>query len=293
MTTTNRAEAERLTDEASSHQERGDAIGAERAYRAALIADPGWSATHYNLGLLRKYQLRWEESFAHNARAVELAPDDKAANWNLGIAATALSRWPEARRAWTACGIDVPPGGGPPEFEWGHSPLRLEPATVGEVVWAKRLDPARARIVSVPLPTSAYRWGDIVLTDGAQEGERIVNGARYPVFNVLQRISASGFQTFIVELVAASDAAIKRLEAIAEASGGAAENWGRATRILCRKCSYGEPHEHPGEASAPAHPHCGIAARSEAHAREVLDHWLAAVSGVDIARWYPAPSTAA
>ncbi|MBL8999494.1 MAG: tetratricopeptide repeat protein, partial [Gemmatimonadetes bacterium] len=144
---TNRAEAERLTDDASTLQECGDALGAERAYLAALSADPEWSATHYNLGLLCKYQLRWEESFAHNARAVELAPDDEAANWNLGIAATALQRWAEARRAWTACGIDGPPGEGPPEFAWGHTPVRLDPATAGEVVWGKRLDPARARIV--------------------------------------------------------------------------------------------------------------------------------------------------
>jgi tetratricopeptide (TPR) repeat protein len=290
--TGDRVGAERLTDEASALQAQGDALGAERAYLAALAADPDWSVPHYNLGLVRKYQLRWEESFALNARAAALAPEDEAANWNLGIAATALGRWADARRAWAACGIDVPPGDGPPDFPWGQTPVRLEPDTAGEVVWARRLDPARARIESVPLPTSPFRWGDVVLIDGAQEGERIVNGKRYPVFNVLQRLHASGSQTFIVELAAVTEAAIEHLEDVAEEAGGAAEHWGSATRILCRECSYGAPHAHDDEDAAPAHPHCGLAARSAAHAQEVIDRWLAAAPGVDVARWYPAPPAA-
>ena len=40
-----------------------------------------------------------------NAQAVLLHPEDQASWWNLGIAATALRDWPEARRAWAGCGI--------------------------------------------------------------------------------------------------------------------------------------------------------------------------------------------
>jgi len=152
----------------------GDIAGAETAYRAAIAAAPEWSVPVYNLGLVYKYERRWAESLEYNRRAAELAPDE-ASWWNLGIAATALSNWPEARRAWAACGMDVPPGDGPPEFNWGSTPVRLNPDGDGEVVWARRLDPARARIANVPLPASGFHWGDIVLNDGAIEGERVVS----------------------------------------------------------------------------------------------------------------------
>lgn len=63
---------------------------AMRLYRKALALDPGRPTTLYNLGLIRKYRGEWAESLDFNRRAVELDPDDEAANWNLAIAATAL-----------------------------------------------------------------------------------------------------------------------------------------------------------------------------------------------------------
>ena len=92
-------DAERLIAEGLSLEDDGDRTGAERAYRDALARSPSWSVPHYNLGLLCKYQGRWQESLAFNQQAAALAPDDEAAWWNLGIAATALGDWAEARRA--------------------------------------------------------------------------------------------------------------------------------------------------------------------------------------------------
>jgi hypothetical protein len=270
-------------------REAGDVAGAEAAYRAAMLAAPDWAAPVYNLGLLYKYERRWQESLDFNRQAANLQPDDEASWWNLGIAATALSKWPEARRAWTACGIDVPPGEGPPEFAWGRTPVRLNPDGDGEVVWARRLDPARAQILNIPLPTSGFRWGDVVLNDGAVEGERVVNGRTYPVFNVLERWQLSSFRTFIIELVTANGEALAALEQCAEDRGGAAEDWGTCTSILCRDCSYGRPHEH-AETSNPAHPHCGLAARDHEHADEIITAWLATVPAADLTVWYEAPA---
>lgn len=85
-------------------------------------------------------------------RAVELDSSDEAAWWNLGIAATALGEWREARTAWRACGIEIPEGDGPPDLDFGLVPVRLDPAGCGEVVWCRRIDPARAVIRNVPLP---------------------------------------------------------------------------------------------------------------------------------------------
>jgi tetratricopeptide (TPR) repeat protein len=281
-----RSAAQRLLEEAKACGDAGDAAGAERAYLSAIGLEPAWSVPLYNLGLLYKYQGRWEESLEFNRRASELAADDQAAWWNRGIAATALGRWPEARLSWVKCGIEDPGGSDPPEYHFGQTALRLDPDGAGEVVWGSRLDPARARLTNIPLPSSAYRWGDIVLQDGAVEGHRVVKGVECPVFNVLQRLVPSSLQTFVVELASVDDAAVKALEDVAYEMGGAAENWGTSTRILCRACSFGIPHEHDAIKASPAHPHCGLVAPSPELARAILDRWLETNSRADLVTWY-------
>ena len=282
--------AEQLNEQGRKLSDEGDVAGAEAAYLAAIAAAPDWSAPHYNLALLYKYEGRWRESLAYNQRSAQLDPDDEGSWWNLGIAATALGDWAEARRAWTACGIDCPPGDGAPEFNWAASPVRLDPDGQGEVVWARRLDPARARIENVPLPTSPFRWGDVVLTDGAPDGQRIVEGRVYSVFNVLQRLAPSGFRTFVIEIATSQQDALDALEAYASGLGGAAEGWGTSTRILCAECSRGLPHEHDDD-GAPAHPHWGLAARDHDHAEEIVSKWLADTPSADLTVWYEAPGS--
>ena len=284
--------AEQLNNRGMELREHGDIAGAEEAYRAAVAAAPEWSAPVYNLGLLCKYEGRWQESLECNQRAAMLAPDDEASWWNLGIAATALGDWSAARRAWTACGMKVPPGDGPPAFNWGHTPVRLDPDGEGEVVWAKRLDPARARILSVPLPTSSFRWGDVVLTDGAEEGQRVVDGRTYSVFNVLQVLASSGFSTFVIEVATGLPEALAALEQCAADEGGAAEDWGTSTSIICAECSRGTPHEHAPGTSNAAHPHWGLAARDHEHANRIITTWLATTPGADLTVWYEAPTDA-
>ena len=285
--------AEELNNKGMQLREEGDVAGAETAYRAAARAAPAWSAPIYNLGLLYKYEGRWPESLTYNQRAALLAPDDQASWWNLGIAATALGDWKEARRAWAACGLTVPPGEGPPEFRWGRTPVRLDPNGDAEVVWARRLDPARAQIISVPLPTSRLHWRDVVLIDGAEDGQRIVDGRVYPVFNELQLLSPSGFRTFVIELADAQPEALAAFEACAERHGGAVEDWGTSTSIMCAECSRGLPHEHPPGPSSPAHPHWGLAATDHEHAKGIISAWLADAPDAELTVWYEAPSTTA
>jgi tetratricopeptide (TPR) repeat protein len=193
-------QAERLLAEGLELAHAGDSPAAERAYLAAAALSPEWSVPFYNLGLMYKYQHRWRESFEFNKRAATLDPEDEAGWWNLGIAATALSEWSEARNAWTKCGMNPPDGAGPPDFGWGRTPVRLDPNADAEVVWAMRIDPARASIVSIPVPRSAYNFGDLVLTDGAAEGHGVSNGNEYPVFNVLSLLTASKHKKYVIEL---------------------------------------------------------------------------------------------
>jgi tetratricopeptide (TPR) repeat protein len=96
--------------------------------RAAAIA-PGWAVPWYNLGLVAKWQRRWRDALDWNQKAVALDPSNQPAWWNLGIAATALGDWAEARLAWTAYGIQLPPGEGAIEMELGPTPIRLNPSS--------------------------------------------------------------------------------------------------------------------------------------------------------------------
>jgi tetratricopeptide (TPR) repeat protein len=267
--------AERLNERGSELSANGSFAKAEAAYRAAAEARPKWSVPWYNLGLMHKYQGNWEASLECNLRSAELAPSDTASWWNAGIAATALGRWDVARRAWLKCEVHVPPGEGPIEMELGSVPIRL---AEGEVVWCRRIDPARAILISVPLPSSGHRWGDLVLHDGAANGYRMLGDRQVPVFDVLECLQPSAFGTFIAELEA-DDSDLELLSSIAEDLGGAAEDWSTNTRILCKECSEGVVgHRHEtDDHTTPAHPRCGIAARDEPHAQEILSAWLARV----------------
>lgn len=179
---------DQLLDEAQALE---DLEVAMPLYQRALALDPYRAATHYNIGLVYKYRGAWTESLHHNLRASDLRPDDEAANWNMGIAATALRDWPAAREAWRRVGIQIADGDGPVEEDFGIAPVRLNPNESAEVVWGKRIDPARVVLVSIPYPASGFRAGDIVLHDGASMGERQYNGRTYSVFNVLALFEAS------------------------------------------------------------------------------------------------------
>ncbi len=276
--------ARRLNERGRKLADKGWFAEAEEAYRASADAAPEWSVPWYNLGLLHKYRGNWDESLESNQRAVELSPSDGDSWWNLGIAATALGRWDVARLAWKNCGISVPEGDGPIEMDLGHVPIRLTANTEGEVVWCHRIDPARAILLSVPLPESGHRWGDLVLHDGAANGYRMLQGQKVPVFDELAILQQSGFVTFVAELKAEPDT-LETLSLIADDLGGAAEDWSTSTHILCKECSEGTPgHLHDAERMTPADPHCGIAARDEAHAQEILNAWIVREPGSSVIR---------
>jgi hypothetical protein len=101
-------------------------------------------------------------------------------------------------------------------------------------------------------------------------------------------LSSSGFRTFIIELATTQSELLDAFETCATDHGGAAENWGTSTKILCAKCSRGTPHEHAPRDS-PAYPHLGLAARDHAHAEAIISEWLVNAPGADVTAWYEAP----
>lgn len=245
---------------------------AELHFRRAMELAPEWAMPPYNLGLLRKWQRRWEDSQHFNALAHRLDPDDEAARWNLGIAATANGDWATAARAWEGVGLPAPSGPGPYDYKLGLVPIRVSVDEAPEVVWCHRLDPARAQILNVPTPACGRRCKDIVLHDGEPVGTRLLRGREVPVFNELELLEPSPLATFRLEVECPEGSAglLQQLGSL----GYEAEDWTEGVRMLCRACSEGRPHEeHDRELPAGLSREIGVAAPPDARLEQVLAAW--------------------
>jgi hypothetical protein len=170
---------------------------------------------------------------------------------------------------------------GPIDDNFGVAVVRLNPWQGGETVFMRRIDPVRARILNVPLPESGHRFGDIVLHDGASTGTRFDGEREVPVFNELERLVPSEFQTFVafVGCDSASD-----LEALLDASApgiGYIEDWTRSIVYYCLRCSYGASHRHSENKDDEwqSDRNLGIAAQSRLSVEKLLKDWAAAGQG--------------
>ena len=269
--------AEELFDQAHALDEEGHEGQAIDLYRQALEINPEHKFAHYNLGLIYKYRGQWEESFAHNKQAHALEPEDEAACWNLGIAATALRDWPSAREAWLDYGIKISDGEGEIEQNFGKTPVRLYSDEGAEVVWANRICPARAWIESIPFPESGFFFADVVLHDGAPEGSRMRGGEEYPVFNMLELFARLGFLTAGLKVEITSDDELEQLQDRLNQRKQGMEDWTSNVRFLCKQCSEGKPHEEHDEELASdewqATRHLGIATKDAELTKQILQDW--------------------
>jgi hypothetical protein len=282
---TKRQQAATLNDRGLQYQERGKLKRATELFREASAIDPTWPVPLYNLGLLFKNKGKWKESIKYNQQATAVDPKHEAAWWNLGIAATALHRWQLARAAWRGFGIDVPDGKGAIDFPCGFCPIRINPDTNAEIVWADRIDPARAMLASIPLPESNHRWKDVVLNDGAPTGYRRLRGKDVPVFNELELLEHSPFVTYVADVkMPAGNESMEKLTEIATEQGGCAEDWSTSIRFLCKQCSEGRIHAtHDTDAARPRGVHLvGLAARDRNHASDMLFAWESTTPGVKV-----------
>lgn len=275
----NQQRAQALHEEAQALEDAGEADQAIEKYLQAIELEPTRSASHYNLGLIYKYRKDWENSLLFNRIANELDPDDEAARWNLAIAATALRDWSTARRAWRDNGLTLDGGEGGIEMDFGLTPVRLNPDGDAEVLWARRIDPVRARLLNIPFAGSGYHLEDIVLHDGAPAGYRMLDGRECPVFDVLELFEASGSETFEVDIEVHDVADMETLAKAFDDAGLSMEDWTGNVRMLCKQCSEGVPHEHHDQ-EAPADwsnkRSLGIAASDWEAVQAVLERWKAA-----------------
>jgi tetratricopeptide (TPR) repeat protein len=273
-----RAIASFLNESANSNKNANRERVAAILYRLSASIDPAWSVPWYNLGLQRKYEGKWRDSLRCNQRAVKLDSEDEASWWNLGIAATALHDWAEAKRAWESIGISVYEEDGELRMPECDGCIRIDPRGHGEVVWGKRLDPARIRLLNVPLPVSQRRFGDVLLNDGAQEGSRTHDGHEYPVFNELGLWKASAYSTFEVSVLAPGQEAEEALANLCLERNIGCENWG-TIRQLCRQCGLGNPGPHDCVADEGGGRRYGFGAPSREALVDLLEEWMKGFPG--------------
>jgi hypothetical protein len=276
--------ADELFTAANAKSDAGDEQAALALYLESLALDRKQPSALYNVGLIYKYRRDWKESLRYNRLAAELRPDDEATNWNMGIAATALREWRIAREAWKRAGLNVDDGDAPIVGKFGSTPVRLngfeDSDAAAEVVWTTRQSPVTARIENIPTPAARFRFGDVVLHDGAANGTRFNRaGDECPVFDVFELFEPSDFITFDVRLIAPDNETIEELEAACEAAGVQMEDWTANMRNLCKACSEGRAHEQHDHSlkSDDWQPErrVGLASKDQAKANAVLAHWAA------------------
>ena len=150
-----------------------------------------------------------------------------------------------------------------------------------ETLYAKRIDPARAYLMNVPLPASGYRFRDLVLHDGAKTGERQFNGGTVPVFNGMQRLQQSDFMTFAAFVTCPT---VEDCNDVCDRSApgiGLVEDWSSIS-YYCLRCSYGAPHRHDDDkCDLDWNPDrsLGIAAQSRHSVESLLAQWQEAGPG--------------
>lgn len=238
--------ADQINERARVHLDRGELDDALRLFEQAVRRSPSMAVAWFNIGLVHKWRREWRACADANLRAAELIGEAQhPAWWNLGVAATAIGDWALARRAWTGFGLHVPASEGPIDGDFGIGAVRLQPA--GEVVWGRRLDPCRVRVLSVPLPDSGHRWSDVVLHDGEPRGRRRWEGNDYPVFDEILRLNPSDSPTMEATVLCPTEQDSRALRELFHDSGYGAEDWTESVHLLCKACSEGDPehvHEH-------------------------------------------------
>ncbi len=266
-----------LLEKAQELTEEGKEKEAIEIYNQLINDVPDWSVPYFNLGLIFKYRNDWQKSFDLNLKSTELNSEDEGSWWNLGIAATALKNWRIARSAWNKFGLNLEVNDEEVNSVNWYTPIRLNPDGDAEVVWAVRIDPARAIINSIPLPKCKHRYGDLILNDGTPVGTRMVNGQEYGVFNELELLQKSDYKTFSVTVFTDENKHLDKLFELLDDYELPHENWTSTIRILCKQCSEGTPHEvHDKQLEEKAREgefQIGIASKDLQSVEEVINKW--------------------
>lgn len=257
-----------LYNQALIYQDQGDVYNAVKLFKRLIKLAPNWLPPFKALSLLYKYRRDWKAALHYAKKSVALDPSYRTGWWNIGIAATALKKERVARRIWNKFGLQ--PNQSPHLNPIG---LRLEYEKKFEILWAKAVSPAKAYIISIPLPATDRRFQDLVIYDEEPSGFNVIEGKKHPVFDELGLIKRSRYHTFSVHVHTTEQKILSLLEQLCIDNRMGFENWSNATKTYSPK----EQKEFYGKEILPetseASSHIAIAALNEADAQQVLQAW--------------------
>lgn len=210
---------------------QGDVYTAVKIYKKLIKIAPDWYPPYQYLSSIYKYHNDWKAAFHYGQRAIENGAD-KADMWrNYAIAATALKKWQVARNAWNKVGFELKEVTKAPNFDMGLIPVRLRYDNYHEIVWARQIDPARAIIESIPDPISDRNYGDLILIDFKVTGYRIVNKKKVPVYDELELIKRSYYNTFLVFLYGSEKNEVNLLDQLCFNESLGFDNWSHLNEL--------------------------------------------------------------
>ena len=140
-----------------------------------------------------------------------------------------------ARQAWNHLGYDFPEKHKIIKMNLGNVPVRINRNKQPEIIWATKIDPARAYIASVPQPSSDRRFRDLILIDHTPSGFHIQNGNKVPIFDELQLLKPSRKWTFIAFLNTDNPMDVLTLDQLCTKAKLGFDNWSKATRQFLKE----------------------------------------------------------
>ncbi len=224
--------AEQLYRLVVEYDRRGDVYNAVKLCKRLARMTPDWSVPFAFLSRTYRSRMEWKPTLHYCLRAVEHNAFDENLWETLGIAATALGEWETARYAWNQLGFHFKPSKEALNLDLGIIPLRLNPTTQPEVVAARRIDPVRATIESIPQPSSGRRFGDLVLMENKPNGQLYQQHKALAIHDELQLLKSSNWHTFSVLLYTDSVADVDTLANLCLSANLGFDNWSHATRFF-------------------------------------------------------------
>ncbi|MEM9991280.1 MAG: hypothetical protein AAF738_05910 [Bacteroidota bacterium] len=215
----------------------------------------------------------WKPAFYYSQKTVECNPANRTAWWNLGLAAVVLQRWKTMRLAWQQLGHTQPN-----LSKW--IPVQMAHQRFKEVVWVKPLDLVRARVESIPHPFSRRRYGEIILHDRSSIGNLIVEQRQVPIYQEVELLERSFFDTYSVLLHTNDINHIDLLNRLCQKAELGFDNWTNTNQLHANTARNNKVEYYSKQFFKDASPEhtpdyhvIGMAAKQKAAIVEVLEAW--------------------
>ncbi len=211
---------------AQRYDKGGDLYHAVKLYKKVIRLAPEFPDAYRALGKIYRKRKEWKPAFHYWKKTVGLDADDRESWWQLGIAAVGLGKFRVAQSVWNKFGFGTPDLTRP-------LGLRIRHEDGYEILWMQPLDASRCRILSIPHPVSGLRFRQMMLYDRrGVRGTNVVNNRRVPIYQSIDSLKLSPYQTFSCLLHTDDTKTVTALEQLCFEAGLGFEVWSNATRTL-------------------------------------------------------------